>query len=112
MQWLTMLGYTLPELFALGIALALLGTNARPGAGRRLGLIGTGVMLLASLAGFALGIGQQWWMQRLADSSSVDIGRIYSMFGAVRIAINIVSMAGLLTVVWGLCRATRDEPPV
>ena len=31
MQWLTIFAYSLPELFGLGIALALLATTARPG---------------------------------------------------------------------------------
>ncbi|MFZ5637740.1 MAG: hypothetical protein ACOY82_14260 [Pseudomonadota bacterium] len=110
MPWLTMLGYALPELFALGIALALLSTNARPGAGRRLGLIGIGVMLLASLAGFAVGIVQQVWVADYSAQSAADMSRIFSMFGALRIAINLISLGGLLTVVWGLCRATREAP--
>lgn len=109
MYWLTLLGYALPELFALGIAIALLTTNARPGPGRRLGLIGIGVMLVAAFAGTGIGIVQQLWINDYGAQSSADLSRMFSMLAMVRVAINLVSMAGLLTVVWGLCRATRDS---
>lgn len=105
-QWLTIFAYSLPELFGLGIALALLATNARSGSARRLGLIGIGTMLCVSLLGLGLGIFQQIALANAAGDH-VSIQRMFSILSAVRIALNLVSMGGLLAVVWGLCSATR-----
>jgi hypothetical protein len=105
-QWLTIFAYSLPELFGLGIALALLATSARPGPARRLGLIGIGAMLCVSLLGLGLGIYQQILIANAAGDH-VSIQRMFSILSAVRIALNLVSMGGLLAVVWGLCSATR-----
>lgn len=104
MQWLTLLSFTIPELLALGVAFALLASNARPGAGRRLGMIGVSVMLIASLAGLALNVAQSFALQAAGD----DLHRVLSVMTSLRVLLNIVSLAGLLTVVWGLCRATRE----
>lgn len=105
-QWLTLLAYSLPELFGLGIALALLTTTARPGPARRLGLIGIGAMLCVSLLGLGLGIYQQILIANAAGDH-VSIQRMFSILSAARIMLNLVSMGGVLTVVWGLCTATR-----
>ena len=105
-QWVTLLAYSLPELFGLGIALALLTTTARPGPARRLGLIGIGAMLGVSLLGLGLGIYQQILIANAAGDH-VSIQRMFSILSAVRIALNLVSLGGLLAVVWGLCTATR-----
>lgn len=105
-QWLTLLAYSLPELFGLGIALALLGTTARPGSARRLGLIGISAMLGVSLLGLGLGIYQQILIANAAGDH-VSIQRMFSILSAIRIALNLISMGGLLAVVWGLCTATR-----
>ena len=105
-QWVTLLAYSLPELFGLGIALALLATTARPGPARRLGLIGIGAMLGVSLLALGLGVYQQILIANAAGDH-VSIQRMFSILSAVRIALNLVSMGGLLAVVWGLCAATR-----
>lgn len=104
MQWLTMLSFALPELFGLSLALVLLLTNARPGAGRRLGLIGIAVMLAAAFAGLGLSVLQSLWIQTADDALRAQLSALTS----VRVVLNVLSMAGLVTVVWGLCRATRD----
>lgn len=101
--WLSVLTFSLPELFALGVALALLLTNARPGPGRRLGLIGIGTMLGASCAGLALSL--------LQGFSLADGGGMSSLFSVLRTLINVCSLGGLLCVVWALCRATRASEP-
>ena len=106
MQWLTIFAYSLPELFGLGIALALLATTARPGPARRLGLLGIGAMLCVSLLGLALGIYQQILIANAAGDH-VSIQRMFSILSAVRIALNLISMGGLLAVVWALCSASR-----
>lgn len=106
MQWLTIFAYSLPELFGLGIALALLATTARPGPARRLGLLGIGAMLCVSLLGLALGIYQQILIAN-SVGDHVSIQRIFSILSAVRIALNLISMGGLLAVVWALCSASR-----
>jgi hypothetical protein len=105
-QWLTLLAYSLPELFGLGIALALLATNARPGPARRLGMIGIGAMLCVSLLGLGLSVYQQMMIANAAGDH-VSIERMFSVLSAIRIVLNLVSLGGLLAVVWGLCTATR-----
>lgn len=106
MQWLTLLSFAIPELLALGVAFALLAGNARPGAGRRLGMIGISVMLVASLAGLVLNVAQSLGLHVLNG----DIHPMHSVLTSLRVLLNVVSLAGLLTVVWGLCRATRETP--
>jgi hypothetical protein len=101
--WLSLLTFALPELFALGVALALLLTNARPGPGRQLGLIGISIMLGASCAGLALSV-----LQGLSLSGS---GGMSSVFSVLRTLVNVCSLGGLLCVVWALCRATRTGAP-
>lgn len=105
-QWLTLLAYSLPELFGLGIAIALLATNARPGPARRLGLIGIGTMSLAVIAGLGLNIYQQIMLANMAGEHA-SIPRMFAVLGAIRVALNVVSMGGLLALVWALCTATR-----
>jgi hypothetical protein len=105
-QWLTLLAYSLPELFGLAIALALLATSARPGPARRLGMIGIGAMLGVSLLGLGLSVYQQILIANAAGDH-VSIQRMFSLLSAIRIALNLISMGGLLAVVWGLCSATR-----
>jgi hypothetical protein len=104
MQWLTILAFALPELFGLALALVLLLTNARPGAGRRFGLIGIAVMLAAAFAGIGLSVLQTVWIQTADDALHARLSALTS----VRVVLNVLSMAGLVTVVWGLCRASRE----
>jgi hypothetical protein len=105
-QWFNMLAFFLPEFFGLGIALALLATNARPGPGRRLGLIGIGLMLVVSLIGLGLNVYQQIMIAN-ASGEHESIQQMLSILSPIRIVLNLVSIGGLLTVVWGLCTATR-----
>ncbi len=101
--WLSVLTYALPELFALGVALVLLLTNARPGPGRQLGLIGISIMLGASCAGLALSV--------LLGVSLSGSGGMSSVFSVLRTLVNVCSLGGLLCVVWALCRATQAGAP-
>jgi uncharacterized membrane protein YjjP (DUF1212 family) len=105
MQWLTLLSFAIPELLAMGVALAMLAGNARPGPGRRLGLIGISAMVAAALAGTALSVVQGIVLQNAGG----DLQRMLGVMTSVRVLLHIVSLAGLLTVVWGLCRATRAD---
>ena len=68
--------------------------------------IGIGAMLCVSLLGLGLGVYQQILIANAAGDH-VSIQRMFSILSAVRIALNLVSMGGLLAVVWGLCSATR-----
>jgi hypothetical protein len=104
MQWLTLLSFAIPELLAIGLALAMLAGNARPGPGRRLGLIGISVMLAAAVAGIALSVVQGFALQNVGG----DLQRTLGLMTSLRVVLHIASLAGLLTVVWGLCRATRE----
>jgi apolipoprotein N-acyltransferase len=103
MQWLNIAAYALPEFLGLGLALVLLFSNARPGPGRKLGLIGISLMLGASLIGFGLSVLQILWVQNAQGT----IQEMFQALNAARVLLNVVSMAGLVTVVWGLCRATQ-----
>jgi disulfide bond formation protein DsbB len=105
MQWLTMTAYALPEFFGLGLALVLLMSNARQGPARKLGLIGISLMLGAVLIGFGLSILQTLWIQNGPDT----MRGMFQALTAARVLLNVISMAGLVTVVWGLCRATREN---
>ena len=104
---LTTLGYSFPELLACGIALAMLWTAARPGKPRRLGLTGIGLMLACALLQLALGFYQSWMIQAASTGTATDLGTIFARLGIVRMLVNCVSLAGLVMIVWGLCRATR-----
>lgn len=106
MQWLNLLAYSLPELFGLGIAIALLATGARPGPARRLGLIGVGTMSIAAIVGLGMNIYQQIVVAGMAGGHE-SVQQMFVFLGAIRIALNLVSMGGLLAVVWALCGATR-----
>lgn len=104
---LTTLGYSLPELLACGIALAMLWSAARPGKARRLGLIGIGLMLGCAVLQLGLGLYQNWAIHSLAGDSATQLSTIFARLGAVRMLINCVSLAGLVMIAWGLCKATR-----
>lgn len=105
MQWLTMAAYALPEFFGLGLALVLLISNARQGPGRKLGLIGISLMLGAIVIGFGLSILQTVWIENGRDT----LQGMFQALTAMRVLLNVISMTGLVTVVWGLCRATRES---
>jgi uncharacterized membrane protein len=106
---LTTLGYALPELLACGIALAMLWTAARPGKARQLGLIGIGLMLACAVLQLAVGLYQNWVISSsVAVDSAARIGTMFAWLGAVRLLINCVSLAGLVMIAWGLCKATRQ----
>ena len=102
--WLSTLGYALPELLGMGIALALLLTSARPGHGRRIGLIGLGAMIAASLLSVGLVIVQNL---ALRGDGAAGLSQAFAVFSLAHVALNVVSMGGLVTLVWGLCVQTQ-----
>ncbi|SDR09736.1 hypothetical protein [Pseudoxanthomonas sp. CF125] len=104
---LTTLGYSFPELLACAIALAMLWSAARPGKARQLGLIGIGLMLGCAVLQLGLGLYQNWVISTAADSAT-QISTIFARLSAVRMLINCVSLAGLVMIAWGLCKATRQ----
>ena len=106
---LTTLGYSFPELLACGIALAMLWTAARPGKPRQLGLIGAGLMLACAVLQLGLGLYQSWVIQAANAGAATEISTIFARLDIVRMLVNCVSLAGLVTIVWGLCGATRVE---
>ncbi len=110
MPALTTLGYSFPELLACGIALAMLWTRARPGKPRQLGLIGAGLMLACAVLQLGFGLYQAWMIQAANAGAATDISMIFAQLGIVRMLVNCVSLAGLVTIVWALCTATRSEP--
>lgn len=107
---LTTFGYSFPEMLACGIALALLWTRAKPGKARQLGLIGTGLMLACAVLQLVLGLYQNWMIHAMQAGTANDIDRWFALLGGVRLLISCVSLAGLLMLVWGLCKATLQQP--
>ncbi len=87
----------------------MLWSSARPGKPRQLGLIGAGLMLACALLQLALGLFQTWMIQAANDGAAMDISTVFAGLGAVRMLVNCISLAGLLMIVWGLCRATRVD---
>ena len=108
-QWLTILTYALPNLLAVGIGIFLIATRTRPGPGRRLGLIGMGLLLLAALAGLALSVVQTAWIVSGQSAQAGSLAEVIAIFNALRVVLNVLTSAGLLTLVWGLCRATQNS---
>lgn len=104
-MWLGTLGYALPELLGMGIALALLLTSARPGHGRRIGLIGLGAMIVAAMLSIALVIVQNLAV-RNADGGGLS--QAFAFFSMAHVVLNVLSMGGLVTLVWGLCVQTQS----
>lgn len=102
--WLNLLGYSLPGLIGMGIAIVLLLTQAHPGPGRRLGLIGVGLMLAAAVLSTGLAIAQNLIM--LEGDGAVSIAHSFALLGAAHVLLNVLSMGGLVTLVWGLCKQT------
>ncbi len=108
-QALTAFGYSLPELLACGIALAMLWSVAQPGRPRDLGLWGVGLMLACALLQLGMGVYQNWMIHRLEGDSARRLGSMFALLGGVRLLINCLSLTGLVLVVWGLCQATRAQ---
>jgi len=107
--WLNLLGYALPGLIGLGIALALLLGNARPGPGRRLGLIGVGIMLAAAVLSVGLAIAQNLIvLGNTGDTAAMS--RSFALIGIAHVVLNVLSMAGVVTLTWGLCRQSHATP--
>jgi hypothetical protein len=48
-------------------------------------------------------------IQAANAGAATEISMIFARLGIVRMLVNCVSLAGLVTIVWGLCRATRSE---
>jgi predicted flavoprotein YhiN len=92
MQLLTMAGYQLPELIAALVALALLWTSAHPGA-------------FAGICRFAMSVLQTWTISNATVVS--DMQHLFAVMGIVGMLLNALSAAGLVLIVWGMCRATR-----
>ena len=106
-QWITLLVYALPGLFAVVVGTFLLATKARPGPVRKLGLIGMAVLLLATLGGLALSVVQTLWIMDAQTSQARAGDGMIGIFNALRVALNVLSAGGLLTLVVALCRASR-----
>ena len=105
---LTTIGYSFPELLACTIALAMLWSSARPGKPRQLGLIGICLMLVCALLQLALGLYQNWVISSAVDSATL-ISTIFAQLSIVHMLVNCVSLAGLVMIAWGLCKATRQS---
>ena len=79
-------------------------TSARPGHGRRIGLIGLGAMIVAAMLSIALVIVQNLAV-RNADGG---LSQAFAFFSMAHVVLNVLSMGGLVTLVWGLCVQTQS----
>lgn len=87
----------------------MLWSASRPGKPRQFGLVGAGLMLACALLQLALGLFQTWMIHAANTDAATDINSLFAGLGIVRMLVNCISLAGLLMIVWGLCRATRVE---
>lgn len=108
-QFLVTFGYSLPELLACGIGLAMLWSSAQPGRPRTLGLWGVGLMLACAVLQLLLGLSQAWMINKMSGDSTASVSRMFGLLGGVRLLINCISLAGLLILVRGLCLAARAK---
>lgn len=106
---LNTLGYAVPELLACGIALGLLWIRAQPGKARQWGLAGAGLMLACALMQLAVGLYQNTMIHAMQGGSATDLGRLLALLSGVRLLVNCLSLAGLVMIVWGLCKATQPQ---
>ncbi|MGH8026437.1 MAG: hypothetical protein ACREO0_06885 [Pseudoxanthomonas sp.] len=114
MQLLTTFGYSLPELVAYVVALAMLWSGAQPGRPRDLGLWGIGLMLACAVLQLGIGLYQSWMINQMQGDSIATMSRMVALLSGVRLLINCLSLVGLILVVRGLClaaRKTRTAPP-
>jgi hypothetical protein len=95
----------MPDLIGLGIALIMLLGSARPGRERRNALVGIAIMAISTLARMGLTFYQNSIFASGAASS--DVAGMMNLFMSVHTALNLITIAGFLMVVWALCRATR-----
>ena len=95
----------LPDLIGLGIALIMQLGSARPGRERRNALVGIAIMAISTLARLGLTFYQNAIFASGAASS--DVAGMMNLFMSVHTALNLITIAGFLMVVWALCRATR-----
>ena len=95
----------MPDLIGLGIALTTLLCSSRPVLERRDALVGIAIMVVSTLARMGLTFYQNSIFASGAASS--DVAGMMNLFMAVHTALNLITIAGFLMVVWALCRATR-----
>lgn len=105
MQLLTMVGYQLPELIAALVALALLWTSAQSGPARSKGIAGVGLVLFSVICRFGVSVLQTWMLQQ--RDAVLNLQHFFAAMGIAGMLLNVLSAAGLVLIVWGLCQATR-----
>ncbi|TXH75532.1 MAG: hypothetical protein E6Q88_03505 [Lysobacteraceae bacterium] len=101
------LGIFLPELLGLTIAFILLSSRAPRGRMRNYGLAGVAIMAVCALLGLALSLFQNAMAMRQAASGGGNLADLYPIMLAARMLLRVVTLGGLLLIVWGLCEASR-----
>jgi hypothetical protein len=86
-----------------------LANSARPGRARNLGMLGVGLMLGCALLRLALSLAQTQFYA--SSSTAEDIQRGVALFSGAHMLLNLVSLGGLLVLIWALCRATQPQAP-
>lgn len=95
----------MPDLIGLGIALIMLLGSARPGVARRNAVVGVVIMVISTMARMGLTFYQNSIFA--SGAATGDVAGMLNLFMALHVALNLITIAGLLMVVWALCRATR-----
>ena len=90
----------IPDILGIVIGLMMLLGMARPSAERRLGVIGLALMLVATLVRLGATFAQNAML-----ASGGTLNDTMTLFIGIHVLLNLLSVAGLLTLVYGFCKA-------
>lgn len=93
----------IPDLLGIVIGLTMVLGLARSGPERRLAVVGLSLLLASTLLRLAATFLQN---AMLADAAgTAHVGEILNRFIAVHVLLNLLGVAGLLTLVYAVCKA-------
>jgi len=102
---LVSIGYRLPVLIALGVALVLLG-GAPKAVARTAALWALSLLMAATLLGGVLSVLP---LLMIAAGNFDRIGALNTMLGAAHFALSLLEAAGFVLLAWALVRALRGN---
>lgn len=105
-QFLTLLGYHLPELLACIAGMAMLSIWTSTGPGRALAISGMAVLLGSAVLRLLLSVTQTWLIYSAQDGYE-SVSGMLAVFGAASMLLAVASAAGLVLLAWGASKAMR-----
>lgn len=93
----------IPDLLGIVIGLTMVLGLARPGPERTLAVVGLSLLLTSTLLRLGLTFAQNAMLARAGSTG--DLSHTLLMFTGVHVLLNLLGLAGLLTLVHGFCRA-------